>query len=329
MSASGDIWVYVDHLKGVVVPQTFELLSAGRTLARTSGGQLTSVLLGRDIKALAAPLGAVDTVLAVEDDRLDSFTPESHARTLHALAAERRPAFILCGATSTGIDLATTLAVLMDVPMIVNLRAVAPEEGGILVTSQLCGGKLQCEIEVSPPAVFTVLAGAFPAEAAVDGGEARLQIAPAPEALDRVRTKTLRLIEPDASDVDITREAVLVAVGRGIQRKENLPLAEELAGLLGGAVCASRPVIDQGWLPLSRQVGKSGMIVKPALYLALGISGASEHVEGMKDAGLIVAVNSDPHAPIFDVAHYGIASDLFDVMPALIEALNERRKAAA
>jgi electron transfer flavoprotein alpha subunit len=329
MSGPGDIWVYVDHLKGTVAPQTFELLGAGRVLARASGGQLTAVLLGHDLQTLAAPLGAADTVLAVDDDRLASFTPEGHARTLHALAADRHPALVLCGATSTGIDLATTLAVLMDAPMIANVRAMNLEDGRAAVTSQICGGKLLCEVEVPCPAVLTVLAGAFPAEEGASDAPPRLQVVPAPAALDRVRTKALRLLEPPAGDVDITREPVLVAVGRGIQRKENLPLADELAGLLGGAVCASRPVIDQGWLPLSRQVGKSGMIVKPALYLALGISGASEHVEGMKGAGLIVAVNSDPHAPIFDVAHYGIVGDLFDVLPALIDALKERRKAAA
>jgi len=128
-------------------------------------------------------------------------------------------------------------------------------------------------------------------------------------------------------DVDITRVPILVAVGRGIQRKENLPLAEELAGLLAGAVCASRPVIDQGWLPLSRQVGKSGMIVKPSLYLALGISGAPEHLEGMRNAELIVAVNTDGGAPIFNVAHYGIVGDMFEVIPALMTQLRQRKAA--
>jgi electron transfer flavoprotein alpha subunit len=327
--SAGDIWVYVDHLKAAISPQTFELLGAGRALARGRGGQLTAVLLGRDVRTLAAPLGAADAVLAVEDDRLASFTPDGHARTLCALARDHHPALVLCGATSTGIDLATTLAVLMDAPMIANVRAFTVEDGRTVATSQLCGGKLHCEVEVAYPAVLTLLAGAFPAEEAAGRGEAAVQIVPAPEGLDQLRMQALRLLEPAAGDVDITREPVLVAVGRGIQRKENLPLAEDLAGLLGGAVCASRPVIDQGWLPLSRQVGKSGMIVKPGLYLALGISGASEHVEGMKDAGLIIAVNSDPRAPIFDVAHYGIASDLFEVLPVLIDALKERRQAAA
>jgi electron transfer flavoprotein alpha subunit len=125
--------------------------------------------------------------------------------------------------------------------------------------------------------------------------------------------------------MDITKQDVLVAVGRGIQNQDNLSLAEDLAQALGGAVCASRPVIDQGWLPLTRQVGKSGMIVKPKSYLALGISGAPEHVEGMKGSELIIAINTDPHAPIFDVAHYGICGDLLEVIPILTEKLKSRK----
>lgn len=134
-----------------------------------------------------------------------------------------------------------------------------------------------------------------------------------------------KYIEPEAGDVDITQQDVLVAVGRGIQSQDNLALAEELAKALGGAVCGSRPVIDQGWLSLSRQVGKSGMTVKPKLYLALGISGAPEHVEGMKNSVLIIAINTDPRAPIFNFAHYGIVADALDVLPALTAAARARK----
>ena len=136
-----------------------------------------------------------------------------------------------------------------------------------------------------------------------------------------------RYVEPEPGDVDLAKQDVLVAVGRGIQSKDNIALAEELARSLGGAVAGSRPVIDQGWLPLSRQVGKSGLSVKPKLYVALGISGAPEHVEGMKDAGLIVAVNSDPQAPIFNVANYGIVGDALEAIPLLTAAI-EAKKAA-
>ena len=134
-----------------------------------------------------------------------------------------------------------------------------------------------------------------------------------------------RFIEPETGDVDITKQDVLVSVGRGIENESNLEPAEELAKLLGGAVCGSRPVIDQGWLPLSRQVGKSGMIVRPKLYLALGISGAPEHVEGMKDSELIIAINSDPKAPIFNIAHYGAVADIQELIPELKDAIEKKK----
>lgn len=150
--------------------------------------------------------------------------------------------------------------------------------------------------------------------------------------VDALETPAIQLqgyIEPEAGDIDISKQEVLVAVGRGLQNKDNLEVAEELAATLGGAVCGSRPVIDQGWLSLSRQVGKSGVVVKPKLYIAAGISGAPEHTEGMKNSGLIIAVNTDPQAPIFDVAHFGTTSDVMDLLPALIEAARNRKEAKA
>jgi electron transfer flavoprotein alpha subunit len=171
--------------------------------------------------------------------------------------------------------------------------------------------------------LFGVLPGSRPA-AAPGAAPSVTDVAVTLPALKVTFTKYL---EPEAGDVDITQQSVLVAVGRGIQTQDNLELAEGLATALGGAVCGSRPVIDQGWLPLSRQVGKSGMSVKPKLYLMLGISGAPEHVEGMKNAGMIVAINTDANAPIFNVAHVGINADLFEVVPALTEKLQAAKGA--
>jgi electron transfer flavoprotein alpha subunit len=324
---SQDVWVYVEHLDGAIAPHTYELLGKGRELTVALGGRLVAVLLGHDVSSLAPSLGAADLVLSVDDERLTSFTPDAHARAMRGLADPARPRLLLTGATSPGIDLASLLAGLLAVPMVVNVRALQVEDGRVIATCQLCGGKLLCEVEIGDAAVLTVLAGAFPAEAGMVDREPQVEAAPPPAALDQARARVLRLIEPAGEDVDITRAPVLVAVGRGIQRKENLSLAEELAGLLGGVVCASRPVIDQGWLPISRQVGKSGMVVKPALYLALGISGAPEHLEGMRNAELIVAVNTDAGAPIFTVAHYGIVGDMFELIPALMAQLAQRKAA--
>jgi electron transfer flavoprotein alpha subunit len=145
--------------------------------------------------------------------------------------------------------------------------------------------------------------------------------------LDDLKVGFVKWIEPAGGDVDITQQAILVSIGRGIGGAENIELAEELAAALGGAVSASRPVTDAGWLPKTRQVGKSGLTVKPKVYLALGISGAPEHLEGMRNSELIIAINTDPKAPIFDVAHYGATCDMLDLMPALTEAVRARQAA--
>lgn len=324
-----DVWVYVEHLRGAVAGHTYELLGKGRDLAGALGGRLVAVLLGDGVEPLAGTLGAADRVVCVEDPALAEFTPQAHAAVLRALAGQHAPRLLLFGATSMSMDLAALLSPALQIPLIVNCRDLAIEDGRLVATSQMCGGKLLCEAEADGPAAVTVLLGAFPAQAGMSDRVPAVESLPLPTPLEGLKMKAIRLLDPEVGDVDITRATVLVAVGRGIQRKENLPMAEDLAGLLGGAVCASRPVIDQGWLALSRQVGKSGMVVKPKLYVALGISGASEHVEGMKDSDLIIAVNSDPKAPIFDVADYGVAVDLFELLPVLVEALKTRQASAA
>jgi electron transfer flavoprotein alpha subunit len=180
------------------------------------------------------------------------------------------------------------------------------------------------ETEINAPtAIVAILPGSFKKEKGETTAAAKVKIRNSPVPLDSLKTKFCSVIEPPKGDVDITQQAVLVSVGRGIQNKENIQVAEELAKLLNGVVSASRPVVDQGWLPLTRLVGRSGMLVKPKLYFALGISGAPEHVEGMKNSSTIIAVNTDPKAPIFSIADYGVVCDLFDVANALIEKLRK------
>src|SRR3989304_4676465 len=193
----------------------------------------------------------------------------------------------------------------------------------------LDGGKVGAPAAASPPpALFGILPGSRPAE------KGRGEKAPAVEEVpvelaEAARVKFKKYLEPEAGDIDITQQAVLVSVGRGIQNQDNLALAEELAAAPGGAVSGSRPVIDQGWLPLSRQVGKSGASVKPKLYLALGISGGPEHQGGVRNSELIVAVNTDPGAPIFAIAHFGVCADSLDIVPALTEEIKRRKASRA
>ncbi|MCA8956972.1 MAG: electron transfer flavoprotein subunit alpha/FixB family protein [Planctomycetes bacterium] len=320
MSAS-NVLVVAEHLDGVLAEVTFELLGLGRALASAAGGKLEVALLGSGMDQAASHLGGADRVLSVDHASLRGFHPEACVAALVQVLTEHPARTVLTSTTSMGMDLAAALAVRLQRPLIAYAQDARLEGDLLVATSQLYGGKLLVESAVEGDCVLSVLAGANPAAAGrVDGSPEVVAVA-APAALASCRLQWLEQIKPPAGDVDITQETVLVCVGRGIESEDNLPMAQELATALGGAVCSSRPIVDNKWLPKTRQVGKSGLRVAPKVYLALGVSGAPEHIEGMKDAGLIVAVNTDATAPIFEHAHYGTTEDLFDVVPALLEKL--------
>lgn len=320
---SSDVLVIAEHLRGRIAEVTYELLGKGRELAAAFGGRLVAAIAGHDVRSLAQSLGAADAVACVEGAALDGFVPEAHARALTDLIVRVQPRLVLVPNTSMGMDLAGVVAVRAGLPLVAYCAQLAVEEGQVVATSQLYGGKIWAESVVAGPGIVAVLAGSFPAEAGKLAGTPSVDVIPA--ALDGLRTRFRRLIEPEAADVDITKADVLVCVGRGIQDKDNIPMVDELARALGGVLCASRPIVDNGWMPKNRQVGKSGLAVKPKLYLAVGVSGAPEHLEGMRDSGLILAINSDANAPIFDAAQYGVAGDLFEIVPSLTEKARAAR----
>jgi len=314
---SNDILVLVEHHNDEVADTTHELLGKAAELAGQTGGRVMACLLGNNARKLAEGLGA-DAVLFVEHPALESFVPEAYVAALKALVDERDARLVMIANTTVGMDVAGALSARTGRPLVAYCTDVSFEGDTIVATSQVYGGKLNAEVAVDRPAIVSVIAGSFaPAEA----GLPSLEEVSAPPELDGLHTEFLARVEPEVSDVDITGEEILVSVGRGIGGEENIELAQELADALGATVSASRPVTDAGWLPKTRQVGKSGRKVKPKLYIACGISGAPEHLEGMSDAELIIAINSDEKAPIFDVAHYGTTEDLFDVLPALTEQL--------
>ncbi len=318
-----DILILAEHLNGKVADIAFEMAGKARQLASALGGKAVAVLLGYGVKSLAESIGA-DAVLYVDDPALAEFNPEAYSRVLAALINERSPRWMMIGNTSMGMDLAAGLSVATGLPLIAYVNGLVADGGTLVAISQIYGGKIQAEAMPDAEAcIVSCLAGAFPADAGRVG--ATLAVAPlveqmaSPVPLDGLKVKFVKLIEPVGGDVDITQQAMLVSIGRGIGGQENIELAQELADALGCAVSASRPITDLGWLPKTRQVGKSGLAVKPKVYLALGISGAPEHLEGMRGAELIIAVNTDPKAPIFDVAHYGATCDILDLMPVLME----------
>ena len=317
-----DVLVVAEHLKGSLDDVTFELLGMGRALAGELGGSLIAALVGGSDE-MAGQLGVADLVVQVGGLELADFNPESHGAALEAVVDAKSPRAVLVSYTSMGMDLASTLAVKKGMAHAAFGTAVAGGER-IVAPSQLYGRKMDVKSDLGAgPSVVAVLAGSAPADAGrSDSPPAARESMAAPETAGRIRFR--KLIEPEAGDVDITTQEVLVAVGRGIGSKDDIEVAEELAEALNGAVAASRPLIDSGWLPKTRQVGKSGLKVKPKVYIALGISGAPEHIEGMKSSATIIAINTDEHAPIFNFAHYGMVEDLFDVCEELTEAIEDR-----
>ncbi|MCB0589237.1 MAG: electron transfer flavoprotein subunit alpha/FixB family protein [Phaeodactylibacter sp.] len=312
---SNNIFVITEHLKGQVDDVSYEMLGKAKELAASYGGQVIAVLLGSGAKSLADDFAA-DKVLYAGHPQLAEFNPEGYCKTIAGLVNSHEPKAVLVAYSSQGVDIAAALSVECDLPLVAYVSNLNAES----ITSQLYGGKMSVESKVEGERyIAAVLPGAFPADAGKGGGATVEEVA-VPE-LDGLKVRFKHLIEPEGGDVDITQQKVLVSVGRGIQNEDNLPIVQELADKLGGALSSSRPIVDSKWLPKTRQVGKSGLKVKPKVYIAVGISGAPEHIEGMKDAECIIAINTDPNAPIFDYAHYGVTEDLFDVVPALTEKL--------
>ena len=318
---SQDIFVVVEHLRGQVADISHVMLAGARALSQTIGGGVVAVLLGKDAQGLAANLAA-DRVLYVDHPALADFTPDAYQLVLADLIQAQSPRAVLFGHSSVGMDIAGGLSAKLGIPIVGSCRSFTAD--GKFV-SQICGGKIMAEGDLpSPTAIVTMVPGGYKAEQGQSSQAAAITIIVAP-ALDSIRVSLKQYIEPDTSDVDIAKETMLVSVGRGIQNKDNIELANELASALGCAVSASRPVVDQGWMPTTRLVGKSGKRVKPKIYLALGISGAPEHVEGMGDSQVIIAVNTDPNAPIYNIAKYGTTVDMFDLLPVLTDKVKQAK----
>lgn len=313
---ANDILVLADHLRGQLSDTTLELVGKAKELAGATGGQAVVALLGAS--DAAGQLSGADTVLTVDHPALADYIPEAWEKTLLHLVNERQPRLVLIANTTIGMDLGAGLSAACGAPLVAYTVRLEADGSDIVATAQVYGGKLLAEVALSGDrGICTVVAGSFPA--AGGGGSPAVEAVPPPAGLDDLKTSFLTMVEPEGGDVDITAAEILVSVGRGIGSQDNLEEVQELADALGAPLSASRPITDAGWLPKTRQVGKSGLKVKPKVYITFGISGAPEHLEGMRDAELIIACNTDEAAPIFDVAHYGTTVDLFDLVPALAD----------
>jgi electron transfer flavoprotein alpha subunit len=324
-----DIYVVIEHLRGQVAEISYVMLAGARELVKGMGGNVVAVLLGHNAQGLAGNPSAgsgqymaTDKVLYIDHPALADFTSDAYQKALIVLITKDQPRAVIFGSTSIGTDLASTLSIKLGLPMVSSCRSFGTD--GKFV-SQICGGKIMVEgVLPGPTALVTMVPGGYKSEQGQGTQQPAITQVETP-ALESLRVTLAKYVEPESGDVDIAKEPVLVSVGRGIQNKDNIILAEDLAKVLGGTVSGSRPVIDQGWLATSRLVGKSGKSVKPKVYLALGISGAPEHVEGITNSDTIIAINTDPVAPIFGVAKYGSEIDLFDLIEVLTEKVKQSK----
>ncbi len=322
-----ELFVLAEHRQGEIRDITFEMLTKGRKLAEKTDADLTAVLLGHNVEEHAKRLSDhARNVLLIEDVKLDNFNSETYQRTLSHLMKQRKPALTLIGHTSFGVELAPSLATELNIPLATDCIDVDFKGEELAVIRQVYGGKVnvRARLRKSESYIVTVRPATFEAQGAQALGGNIVKIE-SPLSEDIEYKKFIEYVEPAAGAVDITAADVLVAVGRGIKDAENMSMVKELAEQLGGAVACSRPIVDKEWLPTDRQVGTSGKTVKPKLYIAIGISGAFQHVTGMKNSDLIIAINKDPKAPIFRVADYGVVDDLFKVVPVLKEQILEAK----
>jgi len=317
-----------EHRQGELRDITWEILSKGRQLAEGMGAEVEVALLGKDVKKMAEALKPkANRVLLIEDDRLEAFNSETYQKVLTQLIIERKPFLTLIGQTATGMDIAPALAVQLKMPIATDCIGIDVAGETFALTRQLYGGKVNAAVSFlkSGPYMITLRSGGFsPVEKEPFPGE--IVTVPSPLTDEGLARRFLQYVEAAVGEVDITQADVLVSVGRGIKDAENIPLVKELADMLGAALSCSRPVVDKKWLPKDRQVGTSGKTVKPKVYIAIGISGAFQHVAGMKGAGTVIAINKDPKAPIFGVANYGIVADLFKFVPVLKQRLKELKQ---
>ncbi|WP_332897308.1 electron transfer flavoprotein subunit alpha/FixB family protein [Haladaptatus sp. CMSO5] len=314
---SGDVLAITEHRRGDLRDVSYELITAGRQLADALGGDLHLAVISGEVSDFADQLNrdGVDAIHTVDEG--EEFNHDVYTQVITQLYDELQPGAVVMPNSVNGLDYAPAVANRLDLPLVTDAIDFSAD-GTLEVTREQYGSKVETTVEVDADHVaLTIRPGEWPA--AEGTGDAEIATFDATIDESAVKSTVTGFEEVGGGDVDITEADILVSVGRGIKEEENIELVQALADALGATLSSSRPIVDNGWLPKNRQVGQSGKVVTPDVYIAIGISGAVQHVAGMKGSDTIIAINTDPNAPIFDIADYGIVDDLFDVVPALTE----------
>lgn len=329
-----DIWIYIETHNGKALNVGYELINAARPIADIKKSKIVAVVVGKDILKAAqdAISYGADSAVILDDDEYADYTTDAYAEAITALINKYKPETMMFGATTNGRDMAPRIACRVSTGLTADCTDIGIDEasGCVRWTRPTFGGNLMADI-ICPdkrpqmgtvrPGVFRKAEPDFSRKGEIIDETSDIRIDP-----QHIRTKLLEHIDVIAEAVNLEDADIIVAGGRGIGTAENIRLLDALAEVTGGTVACSRPVAEAGWMNHSRQVGQSGKTVSPSIYFAIGISGAVQHTAGMKGSGTIIAVNSDPDAPIFDIADYGIVGDLNVIVPALTEKFRARKQ---
>jgi electron transfer flavoprotein alpha subunit len=324
------ILVVAEQREGKLNRASFETIAGAQAIAKETGWAVEVVLPGSGVAALAQELAgkSVAKVYALEGEALAAYTSDAHVHALKAFIEEKQPKLVLFPHTYQVRDFAPRLALALDRTLISDATGYKYEGGALRFTRQMFQGKFAADVSFGgdAPWMATIQIGAFRGDQVFSSnGSVPVESVTASVADTSARVVPHEVFQEAKQTVDLSQAEVIVAVGRGIKEQKNMPLAENLAAALGGEVAASRPICDNGWLPLERQIGSSGQTVAPKLYIALGVSGAIQHIVGMKGSRTIVAINKDPDAPIFEIADVAVVGDLFQVVPALTEEIKKAK----
>jgi electron transfer flavoprotein alpha subunit len=322
------VLVFAEHQAGKLSRPTWEAMAAGQQLAQQVGGSVSAVLLGHQIAPLASELAALELqeVQCVDSPLLADYTADGYTYALREVVQQQQPRFVVFSHTYMVRDFVPKLATSLRHALVSDCLGYRCEGERLIFVRQVFQGKFVADVEFAgePPHFVSFQAAAFREDSVRRGtASAKITSLPTTFSAETIRTSPGERFREAKQAVDLSQAEIIVAVGRGIKAPENLELAKKLAEALGAEIGASRPICDSGWLPMDRQVGSSGQTVAPKLYIALGISGAIQHMVGMKGSHTVVAINKDKEAPIFEAATYGIVGDLFEIVPALTEEIKK------
>ena len=322
---SSGILVFVEHRAGTINKTSFEAIAAAQNLAAELQQPVTAVVLGSDTSSLAQQIASYDLakVVNASNVKLADYTSDGYTDAMEHVVRDLDPQLVVMPHTYLVRDYAPKLAARFGKSLISDCVRAKVANGSVTFTRRIFQGKLDADVvsDGQFPVFATFQSGAYRPDHAAKGGGAAIEEMPVD--VGQIRMTPEAPFQEVKQAVDLSKADVIVAIGRGIKSKDNIAIAEKLAEALGGDLAASRPICDAEWLPIDRQIGSSGQTVAPKLYVALGISGAIQHLVGMKNSGTIVAINKDPEAPIFDIADYGIVGDLFEVVPVLTEEIKK------